>query len=278
MSRSDALAAYEELPLPDTTEEHWRFTDLRGFDPDSFEGAASAEIETMLDLDVAGYATVTADGDRHREGARGHHLRAADRGHERLYSLVGWDEKFAAHNAALWQHGLLVVVPKGVELEKPLYVRISTTGQTFWRLVVVAEQGARASLIEEYASPAPDTEAYSNAVDRALRRAGREARVRLAPEPLARDVALREPPRARRARRRARLGRRRLRLEEGQDADPERPRGARRDVARDGRVLRRRHAAPRLRHVPGAHRARLRERLRLQGRAARRRRRRCGAG
>ena len=31
MSRNDALAAYEELPLPDTTEEHWRFTDLRGF-------------------------------------------------------------------------------------------------------------------------------------------------------------------------------------------------------------------------------------------------------
>src|SRR5262249_23367364 len=60
--------------------------------------------------------------------------------------------------------GLLVVVPEGVELEKPLYVRIAATGQTFWRLVVVAEEGARASLIEEYASPADDTEAYSNAV------------------------------------------------------------------------------------------------------------------
>ena len=43
-------------------------------------------------------------------------------------------------------------------------MRIAVTGQTFWRLVVVAEEGARASLIEEYASPAPDTEAYSNAV------------------------------------------------------------------------------------------------------------------
>src|SRR2546428_4866615 len=83
---------------------------------------------------------------------------------ERLYSLVGWDEKFAAHNAAMWKHGLLVVVPKNVVLEKPLYVRISATGQTFWRLVVVAEEGARASIIEEYASPSPDTEAYSNPV------------------------------------------------------------------------------------------------------------------
>src|SRR4029077_11387597 len=62
MSRNDALAAYEALPLPDTTEEHWRLTNLRGFDPDTFSGAASADIETILDLDVAGYATVTADG------------------------------------------------------------------------------------------------------------------------------------------------------------------------------------------------------------------------
>src|SRR2546425_6484141 len=64
----------------------------------------------------------------------------------------------------MWKHGLLVVVPKGVVLEKPLYVRIAVTGQTFWRLVVVAEEGARASLIEEYASPDASTEAYSNAV------------------------------------------------------------------------------------------------------------------
>src|SRR5207302_815331 len=84
--------------------------------------------------------------------------------YERLYSLVGWDEKFAAHNAAMWKHGLLVVVPKGVVLDKPLYVRIVAEGQLYWRLVVVAEEGARASVVEEYASPAADTKAYSNAV------------------------------------------------------------------------------------------------------------------
>src|SRR3954469_19737604 len=108
MSRSDALAAYEKLPLPDTTEEHWRFTNLRGFDPDSFEGAASAEIETMLDLDVSGYATVTADGIDIEKVPEGITFAPLPEDHERLYSLVGWDEKFAAHNAALWQHGLLV--------------------------------------------------------------------------------------------------------------------------------------------------------------------------
>src|SRR5205085_1808940 len=164
MSRNDALSAYEALPLPDTTEEHWRFTDLRGFDPETFAGAASADIETLLDLDVAGYATVTADGIEIAQAPEGVIFAPLPEAHERLYSLVGWDEKFAAHNAAMWKHGLLVVIPKGVVLEKPLYVRIAVTGQTFWRLVVAAEEGARGSLIEEYASPAADTSAYSNAV------------------------------------------------------------------------------------------------------------------
>jgi Fe-S cluster assembly protein SufD len=167
MSRTDALAAYERLPIPDTTEEHWRFTDLRDFDPSQFRDGTSYRHESvtaMLDLDVAGYATVTADGIDISRAPEGIRFEPLSDENERLYSLVGWDEKFAAHNAAMWQHGLLVVVPKGVQLEKPLYVRVAVTGQTFWRLVIVAEEGARASLIEEYASPSDDTAAYSNAV------------------------------------------------------------------------------------------------------------------
>jgi Fe-S cluster assembly protein SufD len=167
MSRADALAAYERLPIPDTTEEHWRFTDLAGFDPGDIPVTGSgplSRVDSMLDLDVAGLATVTADGLAIERAPEGITFAPLPEGHERLYSLVGWDEKFAAHNAAMWKHGLLVVVPKGVVLEKPLYVRVAVTGQTFWRLVVVAEEGARASLIEEYASPDPATPAYSNAV------------------------------------------------------------------------------------------------------------------
>jgi Fe-S cluster assembly protein SufD len=164
LAKPEALEAYRALPLPDTTEEHWRFTDLRGFDPESFTGAATAEVSTMLDLDVSGYATVTADGIEISKAPEGVRFEPLPEDFDRLYSLVGWDEKFAAHNAAMWQHGLLVVVPKGIHLEQPLYVRIAVTGQTFWRLVVVAEEGSRASLIEEYASPGASTEAYSNAV------------------------------------------------------------------------------------------------------------------
>jgi len=87
--------------------------------------------------------------------------------HERLGELVGAEEKFAAHNAAVWEHGLLVVVPRGVELEQPLVVRIVNSvdgGALFFRLLVIAEEKSRFTLIEEYASSSPELQSYTNAV------------------------------------------------------------------------------------------------------------------
>src|SRR6266487_1103632 len=59
--RAEALTRYRELRLPDTTEEHWRFTDLAGFDPDAFEKGSDPEGQTlgkgarsMLDVDEEG--------------------------------------------------------------------------------------------------------------------------------------------------------------------------------------------------------------------------------
>src|SRR5436309_248339 len=88
--------------------------------------------------------------------------------HELLGSLVGWqDDKFAAHNAAAWQNGLLVHVPGGLELERPLFVRVVNAvenGSLFWRLLVVAEEGSRFSLVEEYASGSAGLPGYFNGV------------------------------------------------------------------------------------------------------------------
>jgi Fe-S cluster assembly protein SufD len=170
VSKTEALERYRELPIPDTTEEHWRFTDLRDFDPDSF-GHASGTVpetrpaETMVDLDVAGLATITEAGVTIERVPDGVTFAPLDESHERLYSLVGWDEKFAAHNAAVWEHGLLVHVPKGVLLDKPLYVRIESTTDNaalFWRLLVIADPGARFTLVEEVVSSSPELHAYTN--------------------------------------------------------------------------------------------------------------------
>jgi Fe-S cluster assembly protein SufD len=170
VARPELIARYDAIPLPTTRDEHWRFTDLKGFDPDSFtaNGATTvAAAERMLDIDVAGVARVSEAGieiDRAPEGVVFEPLTADE---ARLGTLVGSDEKFAAHNLAAWKHGLKVVVPRGVELEKPLYVRIANSvegGALFFRLLVVAEEGARFSLIEEYASSSPELHGYTNVV------------------------------------------------------------------------------------------------------------------
>ncbi len=174
MGRSDALEAYRGLPVPDTTEEAWRFTDLKGFDPESFGGqnghvrgqTPDTSEGAMVELDTAGTALVTEDGIEIERAPDGVRFEPLSEDHPRLHELVGWDEKFAAHNAAAWKHGLLVEVPKGVVVEKPLYVKIANSvenGSLFFRLLVVAEPESQFSVIEEYASESPDLPAYTNA-------------------------------------------------------------------------------------------------------------------
>jgi Fe-S cluster assembly protein SufD len=168
VDRSELLERYRALPLPTTKDEPWRFTDLRGFDPDAFAATGEgAHLDRMLDIAVSGLATVTESGIEVERAPEGVTFERLDETNPRLHQLVGWDEKFAAHNAAMWQNGLLVVVPRGVVLEEPLYVKLTNAvddGSLFWRLLVVAEEGARFSLIEEYASASPDVRGYSNAV------------------------------------------------------------------------------------------------------------------
>jgi Fe-S cluster assembly protein SufD len=183
-SRTELLERYRALPVPDTTMEAWRFTDLAGFDPDAFSvpnghvpvsetgSEQVSELETgpeqtMLDIDAAAMATVGEGGIVVGDVPEGVTFETLTDEAARLGTLVGTEEKFTAHNAALWKHGLLVRVAKGVQLEKPLYVRIASTsdgGSVFWRLLVVAEEGSRFSLIEEYVSGNDDLAAYSNAV------------------------------------------------------------------------------------------------------------------
>src|SRR4029077_16313991 len=63
MPRPQLLERYRALPLPSTTDEPWRFTDLKGFDPDSFVSNGHVGSQTpaqaagsMLDLEVAALA------------------------------------------------------------------------------------------------------------------------------------------------------------------------------------------------------------------------------
>ncbi len=165
LTRDEAAARFEHLPLPTTADEHWRFTDLRGFDPAalSANGHVPASAPAMLDLDVAGRAAATEAGIEIVSAPDGVTFEPLPADHPA--KLVPQDDRFALENLARWQHGLLVRVPKGIELVRPLYVQVTSGGGAlYWRMVVVAEEGARFTLIEDLSSPDPQSTAYTNAV------------------------------------------------------------------------------------------------------------------
>ena len=237
---------------------------------------------TMLEIDVAGLATVDGGGIEIERAPEGIRFELLDEAHPQLGRArrrgreVRGPERRAAGSTACSS------TSRRASSSSSRSTCASPTRPTesalFWRLLVIAEPGSRFSLIEELVLSGPGARGLLERGRRALRRPGGQGRVRLAPEPRARDVALRLAPRAGRARRRARLGRRRLRLEEGQGPDRERPRRPGRDLARHGRVLRGRRPAPRLRHAPGAPARRTRPRTsRSRARCATRRPR-SGAG
>jgi len=170
VSRVELLERYQALPFPTTKDEHWRFTDLKGFDPDGFSANGARTVEragSMLEVETAALAHVSEAGIEIERAPDGIVFEPLTEGYELLGKLVGSEEKFAAHNAAEWKHGLLVRVPAGIELQQPLYVRVTNSvadAALFWRVLVVAEEGSRFSFIEEHASAAPDLPGYSNSV------------------------------------------------------------------------------------------------------------------
>jgi Fe-S cluster assembly protein SufD len=168
--RADLLERYRSLPLPTTRDEHWRFTDLRGFDPEAWSadaaGSAAPARPSFVDLDAAGIATLDERGLEIHSAPDGVRFELLTDAEPLLGSLVKADDKLRAHNAAVWEHGLLVHVPAGVEVERPLFLRVVNTvegGSLFWRVLVVAEPGSRFTLIQETDSAAESLTGYANA-------------------------------------------------------------------------------------------------------------------
>jgi len=144
--RAAAQATYDSLPVPSNRDEAWRFTNLRGFDPDAFPTRASA---VELDGDAGGalFISLAQAVESHPELVERH-----------LGSVVPDGEKFAAANAARWSDGVLLHVPAGVSVDVPLRaaVELGEEGSALYhRVLVVLERGARATFVEEFRSEAP---------------------------------------------------------------------------------------------------------------------------
>ncbi len=167
--RQTATANLERLPALTGEEEDWRFTapsdlGLAGTAPTDgaaveadLAAAAGPRLATLTLRDGAPSAPVTTE---LPDGVIVAELGQALIDHEdlvrsRLYSLIGFDDRPGALNAATWEGGTFVYVPRGVELALPSETLLSASGargRVSARTLVIVEAGAKATIIDRYRS------------------------------------------------------------------------------------------------------------------------------
>lgn len=180
--RERGWETFSNLPLPSTTDEPWRRTDLRGLEAGSFQlpvsdGVGLAEPRAELLQPLAGSEhggqIIMLPGNRHKvalaaelaaQGVIFTDLQTAEREHpEILERILGQvvrpnEGKFAGLAAAMAQSGALVYVPRGVEVAQPLHSILWGPGARmayFSHLLVYVDEGASLTYVHEAAS---DTE------------------------------------------------------------------------------------------------------------------------
>jgi Fe-S cluster assembly protein SufD len=189
--RLQAWRTFESLPMPTLRDEAWRYTDISDVVIEDFiPYAPSPEVSSEGDLPEA-VQRLIAEGEENsalmvqhnsetaysrmdeeleRKGVVFTDLHTALREHEdlvkdRLFGLVPEDyDKFAALSAAAFSGGSFLYVPRGVDVEVPIqsYRWLDVVGSIMPRTLVVVEENASVTYIDEYASADGEDPAFSN--------------------------------------------------------------------------------------------------------------------
>lgn len=169
-ARTAATAALDAMPELTGTEEEWRFTPpgdigMAGGEP---AGATAGGDIALPQAEGRAARLVFVDGapapaevqilpDGVIVSELGEALREhGDLVREHLYTLADFADRPCALNAARWDAGTFVYVPRGVHLELPVEAALTATGATgrvFGRTLIVVEQGAKATVVDRYLSP-----------------------------------------------------------------------------------------------------------------------------
>jgi len=178
--RERAWEAFERLPLPTTTDEPWRRTDIRGLQAGSFhlpdgentlglpgvpkeylQPIAGEKHGGQLVLTPGGKSQIELDPGLAAQGVIFTDLVTAEREHPQvlekiLGQVVRPDEgKFGALAAAMAQTGVLLYVPRGVHIENPLQSLLWGPGANlayFSHILVWVEPQASLTYVHEAAS------------------------------------------------------------------------------------------------------------------------------
>ena len=180
-SRRRAFALYQEKLATELDPEEFKRVDLRTFRPEKFSlqptGAAAENFDTLF-KDRAEFAGQVAhvDGSCVQQdlakpladaGVLFGDLATIAREHPQVVEkflqtrgVQAATDRFSAWHAAFCTGGTLLYVPRGVEIDLPLYSRIALSADgaaDFSHTLIVLEEGAKATLLEETASVNADS-------------------------------------------------------------------------------------------------------------------------
>src|SRR5215208_4161552 len=165
--RLEAWHAFEKTPMPTLRDEAWRYTDISDVRIEDFAPyAPSPDVSSEQDLPDSVRALI-------REGEESSALLVQhtalieheDLIKERLFGLVPVDyDKFAALSAAVFSGGSFLYVPREVEVKVPIqsYRWLDVIGSIMPRTLVIVEENASVTYIDEYASAEGEEPAFSN--------------------------------------------------------------------------------------------------------------------
>jgi Fe-S cluster assembly protein SufD len=180
--RERAWQAYQQLPIPTTTDEAWRRTDLRSLKPGIFRLPGDSAMPAVSYPEIPNELLKPLAGERHGgqiilgpgsshvdlnhelvgKGVIFADLETATREHPNLVErilgkVVRPDEgKFGALAAMMARKGVFVYIPPGVEVEQPLHSILWGPGLNlayFSHILVLVDEGASLTYVHETASP-----------------------------------------------------------------------------------------------------------------------------
>lgn len=178
--RLNAWDSFEQLAFPKTTDEPWRRTDIRKLETGTFRLPASGEykdlqvvpkvlLKPLVSKEHGGQIVLMPGGSKTDlypelidKGVIFSDLATAEREHaDVLAHIMGQvvraeEGKFAALSAAMAQNGILIYVPRGVQVEYPLHSVLWGPGvglAHFSHIMVWLEEGSSLTYVHEAASP-----------------------------------------------------------------------------------------------------------------------------
>ncbi|MEM5797572.1 MAG: Fe-S cluster assembly protein SufD [Candidatus Aenigmatarchaeota archaeon] len=134
--RLDTFTKFSQLKMPDSKEEEWRYIDISQVNLDNVKIDGYTDISIDFGNDVIVLLMKEALN------------KFSDMINEHAFSLFTDADKFVSFVSSFWNNGVFVYVPKNVQAEFPVTVKINNTNNPVYSLVVL-DENSKLNFVEE---------------------------------------------------------------------------------------------------------------------------------